>query len=111
MAKDMENHLESKQKHHIDQLLLAFLTEKKRNEVMENENLKKIQKLEQENQKLRSQMEQENQKLRSENENLKRIEKLEQQPPTRLRHVSTEEIEKYIRDLPLPSQATPLKNF
>ena len=36
MFKDMENHLELKQKYHMDQLLKAFLTEKKQNKCLED---------------------------------------------------------------------------
>ena len=56
MAKDLESHLEARQKYHTDQLLIAFLNEKKCNEIVVNENLRKIQKLEQENQQLREQV-------------------------------------------------------
>ena len=49
MAKDMENHLELKQKYHMDRLLKAFLTKKKQNE----RNTQKIERLEHENKQLR----------------------------------------------------------
>ena len=49
MVKDMENHLELKQKYHMDRLLKAYLTEKKQNE----RNTQKIERLEHENKQLR----------------------------------------------------------
>ena len=72
MAKDMENHLELKQKHHMDQLLKAFVTEKKQNEraiqqyQLSNErNAQQIERLEHENKQLKTQIaRQEYQRLR-----------------------------------------------
>ena len=65
MAKDMENHMELKQKYHMDRLLKAFLAEKKQNKHLEDEirifkteherAIQRIEKLEHENKQLKFQ--------------------------------------------------------
>ena len=66
MAKDMENHVELKQRYHMDRLLKAFLTEKKQNKCLEDEirrskmehekAIQRIDRLENENKELNSQV-------------------------------------------------------